>query len=71
MFKWIKRYVGANIIRQFDELEEPFAQKIIEAQKKLGEIPPHQFAKEVVDEIQRWACRKLDIPVEKIGLKGE
>lgn len=71
MLSWLKRYIGAQAIRQLDGIEPVLAEKIKEAQAKASSIPPEQFAKEFVDSIQRFLCKKLDVPVSKIGLTEE
>lgn len=68
ILKWLRAYGYKKLIQQMDELEQPFAEKIKEAQSKLGEIPPEEFAKQVVDDIQRLLCRKLNIDPKEIGL---
>ena len=71
MFKWIKVLMGgkAGLIRLLDDLEPILAAKIKDGQKKAGEIPPEAFAKELVDSIQRFLCKKLDVDPKKVGLE--
>lgn len=62
MFTWLKKLALGTAINELDQLEPIFAAKIKEAQKRFGEIPPEQFSKTLVDEVQVKLCElvKLD-----------
>lgn len=68
ILKWLRDYGYKRLIRQMDELEPVFAEKIKKAQATLGSIPPEEFAKQVVDDIQLTLCRKLNIDPKEVGL---
>lgn len=53
---WLKKFGARQGIREMDKLEPIFAAKIREAQKRLGEISPDEFAKLLVDEVQFKMC---------------
>jgi F0F1-type ATP synthase membrane subunit b/b' len=68
LFGWIKRFGAKKIILAMDELEPVIAEKLTEAQKKFGSIPPKEFAKTLVDDIQRKLCAKLGVDPKEVGL---
>jgi hypothetical protein len=49
-----------------DKLEPLFAAKITEAQTRLGEIAPNEFAKILVDEVQLKMCGYFGVPPEEL-----
>ena len=61
MFAWLKRLALGSAINELDQLEPIFAAKIREAQQKLNSIPPDQFAKELVDEVQTKLCELVKL----------
>lgn len=69
MLTWLKSLALGSAIRNFDDFEPILAGKIREAQKKLGEIPPEEFAKNLVDEIQLFLCKKLGVDPKKVGIE--
>ena len=56
LFNWIKAIGLSRAIKEMDNLEPLFATKIKEAQEKLNQVPPDQFAKTLVDEVQYKLC---------------
>jgi len=66
MLNWLKKIGLKMAIRELDGLEPVIASKLKEAQKKLGEIPPEQFAVTLVDEIQTWLCVKFGIDPREV-----
>lgn len=66
MIQWLKGMALGGAIRSLDQLEGPFASKIKEAQAKASSIPAEQFAKEVVDMVQRKACELAGLDPEKV-----
>lgn len=70
MLKWLKVLFGgkAGVIKLLDEFEAPLAAKIKEGQRRAAEIPPDQFAKELVDEVQLKLCRMWGVDPSKVGL---
>ena len=68
LFAWLKKQGFKQIIRQMDELEEPFALKIKEAQKVMGSISPEEFSKLIVDDVQRMLCKKVGIDPAELEL---
>lgn len=68
MLNWIKKLLMKQSIMKLDELELPIALKIKEAQSKLGQIPAEEFSKQLVDEFQRFLCRKAGIDPSELGL---
>lgn len=68
LFNWIKKAGAKSLIKELDYLEPIIATKLLEAQKKFGEIPPQQFAKELIDEIQRRLCSSFGVDPTEIGM---
>lgn len=66
MIAWLKKLALGNVIRSMDELEPIFSEKIVEAQQKLGSIPPNEFAKTLVDEIQTKLCDLVGLDPKEV-----
>ncbi len=65
MFNWLKTYGAKKVIKEMDQLEPFLALKIREAQSKFGAIPPEEFSKVLVDEIQVKLCHIVGVdPLE-------
>ncbi len=67
---WIKRIGAKQLIREMDALEPIIAVKLREAQEKFGSIPPEQFAKTLVDDVQLKLCLKLGVDPKDVGLEA-
>lgn len=68
LMMWLKQMGYKKLIASLDELEKPLALKLKEAQKKFGDIPPNEFAKQVVDDFQRLLCEKTGVDPKELGL---
>lgn len=66
MMRWLMSFGAKRLIQQMDILEPLLATKIKEGQKRINEIPPEQFAKELIDEIQIKLCMHLKLNPEEI-----
>ena len=65
LITWLKTYGAKKLIKEMDQLEPLLASKLREAQEKFGKIPPDEFAKVLVDEIQIKMCNVVGVdPVE-------
>lgn len=69
LFGWIKKVGAREAIKRLDQAEPVIAAKLREAQARLQSIPPDQFAKELVDEIQLKLCEHLGVDPKDIGLE--
>lgn len=70
MITWLKKFGLKYAIREMDVLEPMIAEKLKEAQSKLGSIPPDQFAKTLVDDIQIKLCKQFEIDPKSLGLEA-
>lgn len=68
LLNWIKVYGAKKLILEMDSLEPLLALKLREAQEKFGKIPPEEFAKTLVDEIQVRMCQVVNVDPKEIGL---
>lgn len=69
IINWLKSYGAKKLIGELDLLEPMIASKLKEAQEKFGKIPPEEFAKILVDEIQYKLCDVCGVKPEDAGLK--
>lgn len=69
MITWMKRILLQSMIKEFDLLIPFIRIKLTEAQQKFGAIPPDEFSKELVTDIQVWLCQRLNIDPVSIGIK--
>jgi hypothetical protein len=70
IINWLKKLGAKKLIKSLDELEPYLAEKIREAQQKLNNVPPNEFAKGLVDDIQRQLCAKFGVDPKDIGLNA-
>lgn len=68
LMNWIKTYGAKKLILEMDALEPLLAAKLKEAQQRFGAIPPENFSKILVDEIQVKMCEIIGVdPNEVLG----
>lgn len=68
LLSWLKQMGYKRLILEMDQLEKPLALKLQEAQRKFGSIPPDDFAKVFIDDLQRFLCEKTGVDPKEIGL---
>lgn len=68
LFSWLKKMGYKQLIKELDQLEQPLAIKMKDAQAKFGSIPADEFAKQVVDDFQRLLCTKVGVDPKELGL---
>lgn len=66
LMNWIKAYGAKKLIVEMDVLEPLLADRLKEAQEKFGAIPPKEFSKQLVDEIQIHMCQWIGVDPDEI-----
>ena len=66
MIAWLKKLALGTAINELDQLEPIFAAKIKEAQTKLAQIPPEEFSKVLVDEVQTKLCDLVGLDPKEV-----
>jgi hypothetical protein len=66
LLNWIKAKGAKSLILQLDRLVPVISAKIVKAQRALNDVPPEQFAKELVDEMQIELCKLAGVDPEGV-----
>jgi hypothetical protein len=61
---WFKKFLIKMAVGQLDQLKPVIEAKVKKAQEKLNSIPPHEFAEQLVNDLEDAILEKAGIPKE-------